>query len=131
MCHTNHSCRPLLPFHPDNAPPSKAKTSPVTNPTLSARLIFEDYPFKCPYLPNINPDRNRAMASSPKTTNTAISTNQGNLNSGTRTSDGASPKHHINRQRPSRCSGGGNRRRLIKEFKWHFSFKPNVIVCTF
>ncbi len=45
----NQSCQLLLPFHPDNAPPSKVKTSPLMNPALPARLISTDYPFKCHY----------------------------------------------------------------------------------
>lgn len=79
MSHPNQSRRPLLLFHPDNAPPSKVKTSPLTNPALLDRLIFADYPFKCHYPPNINPAWNREMTSLPKTTNTAIDTNQSNL----------------------------------------------------
>lgn len=51
----NQSCQPLLPFHPDNAPPSKVKTPPLLNRTLAARLISADYPFKCRFVRNINP----------------------------------------------------------------------------
>lgn len=51
----NQSCQPLLPFHPDNAPPSKVKTSPLLNRTLAARLISADYPFKCHFVRKINP----------------------------------------------------------------------------
>lgn len=43
-----------LLFHPDNAPVSKVKTSPLPNPALAARLISADYPFKWHCSLNIN-----------------------------------------------------------------------------
>lgn len=64
------SCQPLLPFHPDNAPPSKVKTSPLLNRTLAARFISADYAFKCRFARNINAAKNPGLSPHPPPTTT-------------------------------------------------------------
>lgn len=131
MSRPNQSCRPLLPFHPDNAPPSKVKTSPLTDPALPARLISTDYPFKCHYPPTLIQPKTMRWHLPQKPHNNKHSHREKSRLFISECEDPGetpvSPERHINLQHPSGRGGGASCRWLIEESEWHFWFHTHCL----
>lgn len=125
MSRPHQSCRPPLPFHPDNAPQSKVKTSPLTIRSLAARLISADHPCKCHYPPTLIPPKIKPKLT---TTNTAISKNRGRLRPGVRSGEDRLSLSNTLIHRV--LQGDPRRRRLVKGSEWHFTRMLKVVVCT-